>query len=215
MVSARIGGRLYQPRVMWGTLDPLIFRPPRQNFLPRSAPIPWIYQPPLALSRVARIFITSTQQAPKPYHQCLSPLAYLSFQLWSQKYVSDIYISSGIFTACISNPFLAVSKSWMSEFTLHSNLLSQNLPQFHLVQPTHRIRNYESANFSKLNWFIFVTELYFATNLWVWIQLPSFELLRLFIHKSKQVFQTQKILTAAKVTNIRQSFRQDHFLTSL
>ena len=98
---------------------------------------------------------------------CLSPLAYLSFQLWSQKYVPDIYISSGIFTACISNPFLAVSKSWMSEFTLHSNLLSQNLPQFHLVQPTHRIRNYESANFSKLNWFIFVTELYFATNLWV------------------------------------------------
>ena len=63
-------------------VGPANFSTSTSEFLiPVSPPVPW-FQPPLALSRVARIFITSPQRAPKPHHlhtQAMSPLAYLSF----------------------------------------------------------------------------------------------------------------------------------------
>ena len=63
-------------------VGPANFSTSTSEFLiPVSPPVPW-FQPPLALSRVARIFITSPQRAPKPHHlhtQAMSPLAYLPF----------------------------------------------------------------------------------------------------------------------------------------
>lgn len=90
--------------------------------------------------------------------------------------MSLTYIS-GIFTACISNPFWGLSKSWMSEFTLHSNFPSQNLPQSHLTHPA----NTQNKNLWNRNQLIFfsLTGSY-SKHLWVWIQLPSFELIIFF-----------------------------------
>ena len=127
MVGARIGGRLYQPRVMSRTLDPLIFRPLRQNFLSRSAPRSLVPAP-----------VSPFQGGPDLYHlppagTKAPPPSYSGHVSTSipPLYASDTYISRWLaFSRVPIKPFLG-SVEILNVRIFASFPPSQNLPQFH------------------------------------------------------------------------------------
>ena len=123
MVGARIGGRLYQPRVMSRTLDPLIFRPLRQNFLSRSAPrslVPAPVSPFQGGPDLYHLSPAGTKAPPPSYSGHVSTSIPLL-------YVSDTYISRWLAPI---KPFLG-SAEILNVRIFASFPPSWNLPQFH------------------------------------------------------------------------------------
>ena len=137
MVGARIGGRLYHPRVMSRTLDPLIFRPLRQNFLSRSAPRSLVPAP-----------VSPFQGGPDLYHlppagTKAPPPSYSGHVSTSipPLYASDTYISRWLaFSRAPIKPFLN-SVEILNVRIFASFPPSWNLPQFHSLLG---LRYYES-----------------------------------------------------------------------